>query len=762
MFSWATERLEQLAQTVAPPPTDAVGRFLYSVQRNDESTAQGCLTEMMDPVYTVIQPTKGTYPIHLACQHGMERLMRQLLAIPGATTEQLDAMGNTALHYACLNTNSKTALHIVKLLVTEFSASVVAKNGTGQTPYDTATVNSVRQYLLPLQLQQETQHALDNGGVGLPPGIDMGGLQINYSNMPPPPMGGIPNHGVPSTPPPGGPPPIGPPGQFATPSPGMPPTAMSAPPSASSYPTSSSTNASAPPSGNHGYARTGHSSAAIGAASRYRPDGFHSSSSDVNLAKKYGNANSGSAPAIPPPPSSGSTPAVGSSNPYTAASSSSSAPNPYARGGLPKSRYLSYDGKALPTPPTSGAINNFYGVPPLAAGVAATAASTGFTMFNPASRAPSVVAQTTPVQQGYHQGYQQSPSQQGYDQGYQQPPAQQGYDQGYQEPPPQQGYDQGYQQPPAQQGYDQGYQQPPPQQGYDQGYQQPPAQQGYDLGYQQPPPQQGYDQGYQQPTAQQGYDQGYQQPPAQHGYDQGYQQQPPQQGYDQGVSRNPNPIGNARHVEHAPTTPHARHNSLGHPAVTPGSCDPASFFASPPSDGVPALQKQLAEQSISSDYTTPLKTDPAAVFAAPPSGNVPVIPAQKPIMHSASTESIRSAQDLFASEPSKSDEVVTEQSADESSPIVNQEEEKQEEHHAPETAAEAEVFAVPSQPEAEPPSSAPFESTAAPGVYDDSIADMQDVPLSEASPLHDKPRASPAAAATAQDFFGLPPPPRML
>lgn len=174
------------------------------------------------------------------------------------------------------------------------------------------------------------------------------------------------------------------------------------------------------------------------------------------------------------------------------------------------------------------------------------------------------------------------------------------------------------------------------------------------------------------------------------------------------------------------------------------------------------MQKQLAEQSISSDYTTPLKTDPAAVFAAPPSGNVPVIPAQKPIMHSASTESIRSAQDLFASEPSKSDEVVTEQSADESSPIVNQEEEKQEEHHAPETAAEAEVFAVPSQPEAEPPSSAPFESTAAPGVYDDSIADMQDVPLSEASPLHDKPRASPAAAATAQDFFGLPPPPRML
>ena len=213
-----------------------------------------------------------------------------------------------------------------------------------------------------------------------------------------------------------------------------------------------------------------------------------------------------------------------------------------------------------------------------------------------------------------------------------------------------------------------------------------------------------------------------------------------------------------------PTTPHARHTSAGFPAVTPSSGDPASFFASPPSDGVPALQQQLAAQSVSSDYSTPLKADPSEVFAAPPSGDVPFMPSQQPMMHSVSTESIRSAQDLFASQPSESDEVPRKETSDERSPIINQEEEKQQEQFAAETGGVVENLAIPSQPDADLPSSddaSPLESTPAPGVFDDSSADMQDVPLSEASPLHEKTRASPAAA-TAQDFFGLPPPPRML
>jgi Ankyrin repeats (3 copies) len=349
MFSW----LDQLAQTVAPPPTDAVGRFLYSIQRNDEANAMNSLSEMVDPIYTVIQPSKGTYAIHLACQHGMENIIRQLLTTPGSSTEQLDSLGNTSLHYACLNTNSRTALTVVKLLVQEFRASVTAKNSTGQTPYDVASGNSVRQYLLPLQLQKETQNALDNGGVGLPPGIDLGGLRISNSNLPPPPsIGGgavTPSHTYA--------PPI-----FTTPSPSM-PTVSSAPSTASLAgvnPNMASIPPLAPTSGPHTYARSGHSSAAIAAASKYRPDGFHSSSSDINLAKKYGNINSGNAPLVlPPPPSSGNLPPTShatsmavttGSNPFSAAVSSHG--NPFARGPV-VTRYLAYDGTTVPTPSVS-------------------------------------------------------------------------------------------------------------------------------------------------------------------------------------------------------------------------------------------------------------------------------------------------------------------------------------------------------------------------------------------------------------------------
>ena len=184
MFSWATQQLEILAQTVAPPPTDAPSRFVYCVQRNDEASAQSCLAEM-DPLGTLVQPTKGSYPLHLACQYNLTSMIQQLMNIPGANIQVTDFAGNTALHYACL-AESKASIDTVRLLVTQFGASVVAKNSQGQTPYDVALVNTVRQYLLPLQLQQETRNALENGGLGLPPGIDLGGLQIRNSALPPP------------------------------------------------------------------------------------------------------------------------------------------------------------------------------------------------------------------------------------------------------------------------------------------------------------------------------------------------------------------------------------------------------------------------------------------------------------------------------------------------------------------------------------------------------------------------------------------------
>ena len=377
MFSWATQQLENLAQTVAPPPTDALSRFAYCIQRNDEVAAQSCLAEI-DPLMEVVQPTKGAYPLHLACQYSMNNIIRQIMNIPGANTNIVDYAGNTPLHYACLSEN-KVSMDTVRLLVTQFGASVVAKNSEGQTPYDLASVNSVRQYLLPLQLQQETRDALDNGGIGLPPGIDMGGLQIRNSALPPPPIGGL------SAPPPSTPGPTPDAnyyGMMTTPSPNVP--AKYAVQNVSDInPVQSATSSPAvpppaPTSGQHSYSRTGHSSAAI-FSNKYKSDGFHSSSSDVNLQIKYGHSSSGNlAAAVPPPPSSGNSTSVSapSSSGYAGAA------NPYAAfgGGAMKARYPVYNnnpGIPIAAVPMSGGYN--FAVAPPAPGI--------YTMFNPVGAA---------------------------------------------------------------------------------------------------------------------------------------------------------------------------------------------------------------------------------------------------------------------------------------------------------------------------------------------------------------------------------------
>jgi Ankyrin repeats (3 copies) len=178
MFAWASSHIEKLSQTVAPPPTDGVGRFVHCCQKGDEDGALGAISEIPG-AGVIVNSAKGQVALHVACIAGMIRVVRALLSQPGATLDTLDSAGNTPLHCAAMSTNPSSALELVKVLVTEFQASVVTKNTAGQTPYDVASLNSIRQYLLPLQLQQETQYALDNGGVGLPPGIDLGGLRIS-------------------------------------------------------------------------------------------------------------------------------------------------------------------------------------------------------------------------------------------------------------------------------------------------------------------------------------------------------------------------------------------------------------------------------------------------------------------------------------------------------------------------------------------------------------------------------------------------------
>lgn len=209
MLSWASNALESLSQTVAPPPEDAAGRFVYCCRQGDNDGAMQCLHEIPG-AGAVVNASKGQVALHVACQYSMNAsLIRQLLGFAGASIDVVDAMGNTPLHCAAMSNDPNNAIEIVKLLVTEYHASVTAKNHSRQTPYDVASANSVRQYLLPLQLQKETQEALDNGGAGLPPGIDLGGMKISYDHLPPPPTGTNVGGGASMGPPSAGPPSAG-------------------------------------------------------------------------------------------------------------------------------------------------------------------------------------------------------------------------------------------------------------------------------------------------------------------------------------------------------------------------------------------------------------------------------------------------------------------------------------------------------------------------------------------------------------------------
>ena len=404
MFQWASDQFDKISQTVAPPPTDAAGRFSYSVSRMDENAAMGCIAEI-DPVQTVVNQSKGWFPIHMACQYSMLRLIRLLMNQPGANIQQPDYSGCTPLHHACMSSQRGTGLEVVKILLKEYSADPCAKNSQGQTPYDVATLDSIRQYLLPIQLQRETQYALDNGGQGLPPGIDLGGLKINRSNMAPPPQFG--GSGVAAPPPAGGVSPMTTaPGQSRYPqTPGMAPafgspiaSAGGAPPSTNSahsaeqqaqqpipaaqpiarapasMPGRNNLNSSArtASAGGSRYSRSGGSSLAV--YSKYKADGFHSSSSDVGLQQKYGHVGARAGSAVTPPPSSGNAPLSGNSI------SSTSGPNPFSGaanlGGV--SRYAAYGRTTAPAPVSSPMYaGTGYGNP--GAGIATQPAPTFFT-----------------------------------------------------------------------------------------------------------------------------------------------------------------------------------------------------------------------------------------------------------------------------------------------------------------------------------------------------------------------------------------------
>ncbi|KAL9185010.1 hypothetical protein ACHAXT_002787 [Thalassiosira profunda] len=195
MFSWANKQLEKLSETLAPPPSTPGHRFLAALASGDEPAALAALndtSESFDPnnAYGPFDPNaplnhRGMNALHAAASHGNAQVMRAVLA-RGVHVESRDNDGWTALHHAA-GTSSvppQSALATAKMLVGEMGADLCAKTKGGQTPYDVGASQAVRGYLLPLQLQRETQQCLDNGGAGLAPGIDLGG---HVKNVAPPP-----------------------------------------------------------------------------------------------------------------------------------------------------------------------------------------------------------------------------------------------------------------------------------------------------------------------------------------------------------------------------------------------------------------------------------------------------------------------------------------------------------------------------------------------------------------------------------------------
>ncbi len=426
MFSWATSHLEKLASTVAPQPTDPPGRFIYACKNGDEQGAIALLAELAGVEYSV-DTQKGQTPLHFACLYSMSTLMEQILSmllqrqIDGLSV--MDVEGNTALHFASMS-KKPNALDMVKILVTKYGASVLAKNSQGQTAYDVASIPSLRQYLLPLQLQEETRIALNNGGVGLIPGMDLGGLKVANSHLPPPPTvpGSFPLQEQQFTSPTGvtqqqSQDPAFTPTDTATsfsshylpPPPVMTSLASSTSPDSGAPPSGSSAGSipAAPSSANRDYSLRGYSSAAIDIKTSdgrrvLKPDGFHSSSSDKRLQQKYGHQSGNRYANLPPPPRSGEqvTPPVTS----PASGGVSGAPlsansNPFAGGrqqlvGVrPSTRYVAVDHvTGQPAPPAASGHPTPYTTP-----VAANYPVPSFSTFQPTQFAGSQQQVNAPV-----------------------------------------------------------------------------------------------------------------------------------------------------------------------------------------------------------------------------------------------------------------------------------------------------------------------------------------------------------------------------
>ncbi|KAL3793137.1 hypothetical protein HJC23_005639 [Cyclotella cryptica] len=179
MTTWATSKLTQLSETLAPPPSTPSHRFLSALSQNDETCRPRHPTRCSRAPRRVRLPQQSGH-----VGHTRGGIARRLEHGEGSALEGSEG-GFDGLQRV-VGAPSRRRGH--RELIAVGPASILLKTNEGATAYDVASSQAVRGYLLPRQLQLETKECLDNGGKGLMPGIDLGGCRVNYNNLAPPPV----------------------------------------------------------------------------------------------------------------------------------------------------------------------------------------------------------------------------------------------------------------------------------------------------------------------------------------------------------------------------------------------------------------------------------------------------------------------------------------------------------------------------------------------------------------------------------------------
>lgn len=232
----------------------------------------------------------GLADIHVACRFN-NQLILELLLSQGLDVNLSDKSGNTPLHYASRFGNIDICRYLVAL-----KARTGVRNASGQSPYDVAESHIVRQFLLPLQFQEEANNPDTNAQQQRPQDpFAIGGRTELPTNVAPPPLAS--SQGVSQTysagsslhsryvPYPGT--------QNATNDQSyIPKTSTMQSPPQDSLNTKGSDLYPSASQGSHGYNASGDH--------LIRPDGFGSSHTDIRLQQKYGNVKESIRTAPPP------------------------------------------------------------------------------------------------------------------------------------------------------------------------------------------------------------------------------------------------------------------------------------------------------------------------------------------------------------------------------------------------------------------------------------------------------------------------------